>query len=55
MAKRADIVEKSLHELKKSGHFADALLEKLIAIELDFCKGTPKLSYHHALGLIKQE
>ncbi|MGR9012865.1 MAG: type I-F CRISPR-associated helicase Cas3f [Gammaproteobacteria bacterium] len=48
-------VEKSLGELKRSGQFEVSLLEKLVAIELDFIKGTPKFSYHHALGLIQQE
>ena len=48
-------VEKSLDELKRSGQFDVSLLEKLVAIELDFIEGTPKFSYHHALGLIQQE
>lgn len=47
--------EKALCELNNTGQFDASLLEKLVAIELDFLQGTPKLSYHYALGLIHQE
>jgi CRISPR-associated endonuclease/helicase Cas3 len=46
-------VEKSLLDKKIHGNFSDSLLRKLVAIEVDFYQGTPKFSYHHALGLIQ--
>ena len=44
-------VEHALMELK----FDKALLEKLVAIELDYKTGTSNFGYHNALGLIHYE